>query len=1191
MRTNLSWTDRILDKTNTRQPIYSLCFNPAGTHLLATAGHQILIYSVSDGNLLQTLKSHKDTVYAINFSQDGTKLASGGRDKTVIIWNQSYEGILKYSHNDSIQSVEFNPINGVLCSCTATDFGFWNSDAKSVTKHKVTSRILCSSWTNNGLYIAIGMFSGAVSIRNREGEEVTRIERNAPVWTLQWNPNPGKDSADILAVGDWNRRLSFYQLDGTQVNRDRVLENDPCCLSFFQGGEYLIVGGADCKVNLWTSDGIKIGTLAERESWIWSCRVKPKQNLIAVGSNDGTISVYQVLFNTVHGLYDDRYAYRENMTDVVIQHLSNHQRARIKCREYVKKIAVYKDKLAIQLPERIILYELQNTDSSDLHYRIKEKIQKKVDCNLLVVTSRNIILCLESKLQLLNFKGEREREWHLDALIRYIKVVGGPIGKEGLLLGLKNGQSLQIFINNPFPIPLIKQIHPIRCVDMNRTKQKLAVVDDNNTLFVYDAQTKDLIYEETNATSVAWNSENDDMLCYSGNGILSIKAGTFPSHQQKLQGFVVGFKGSKIFCLDSNAMTVVDVPQSTTLDRYLEIKNFHNAYHIACLGVTELDWKRLGVEALESFELDIAKKAFVRIRDLRYLEFLKHLEKAHQDKKAPDEMLGEIYAFQGRFHEAARTFKRAGNPQKAIDMYGALDMWENATQIATDTNTQVSEVLRKKAQMQRDRQDWASAAETCFQMGDYDQAIEILGSNGWHDKLIQVARSLNKSESKALSKCVEYFRASRHQEYAVEVLTKLGDISSLLSILTQNQEWEEAFRVANLHPEYQEIIYHPYANWCMMNDRFEEAQIYYRKAGRTEEALHVLQQFCENAVIEKRYNDAAYYYWMLSMENLEGIPKSKKTNELDSIELKRLQEFRQNYEIAELYYAYHSVFRFIQEPFTSQQPEILFNMCRFLIHSSSSNCMLPSEISIMYCLFALAKHCKNLRTFKTLRFAYEKLQQCRLPSEWQRIVDIGTLTVRAQPDTDSEDLLSICYSCSTTNPLINSNGDKCINCLEPFIRSFFSFESLPLVEFVPADGVSDDEAIKLIQTDPNSRKAFERGMFKTDGRDDLDEEESRIDKEDGEDLFIQQLTTITRTDGKFEPVKVDRKTLLSMNPEDVFIENWGYHCIGVRYFRLVVPDVMLTVCDGCKHFFHSEDFEFLIVQHGMCPFCRKKLQQ
>ena len=33
----------------------------------------------------------------------------------------------------------------------------------------------------------------------------------------------------------------------------------------------------------------------------------------------------------------------------------------------------------------------------------------------------------------------------------------------------------------------------------------------------------------------------------------------------------------------------------------------------------------------------------------------------------------------------------------------------------------------------------------------------------------------------------------------------------------------------------------------------------------------------------------------------------------------------------------------------------------------------------------------------------------------------------------------MCYRCSTTNPLINSQGNCCVNCQQPFVYSFFSF--------------------------------------------------------------------------------------------------------------------------------------------------------
>lgn len=48
----------------------------------------------------------------------------------------------------------------------------------------------------------------------------------------------------------------------------------------------------------------------------------------------------------------------------------------------------------------------------------------------------------------------------------------------------------------------------------------------------------------------------EDMLCYSGSGMLNIKTADFPVHRQKLQGYVVGFQGSKIFCLNQLSMQV-----------------------------------------------------------------------------------------------------------------------------------------------------------------------------------------------------------------------------------------------------------------------------------------------------------------------------------------------------------------------------------------------------------------------------------------------------------------------------------------------------------------------------------------------------------------------------------------------------------------------------------------------------------
>ena len=48
---------------------------------------------------------------------------------------------------------------------------------------------------------------------------------------------------------------------------------------------------------------------------------------------------------------------------------------KIKCRDWVKKIAIYKYRLAVQLPDKIIVYELYSDDVSDMHYRVKDKVR------------------------------------------------------------------------------------------------------------------------------------------------------------------------------------------------------------------------------------------------------------------------------------------------------------------------------------------------------------------------------------------------------------------------------------------------------------------------------------------------------------------------------------------------------------------------------------------------------------------------------------------------------------------------------------------------------------------------------------------------------------------------------------------------------------------------------------------------
>jgi intraflagellar transport protein 122 len=191
-------------------------------------------------------------------------------------------------------------------------------------------------------------------------------------------------------------------------------------------------------------------------------------------------------------------------------------------------------------------------------------------------------------------------------------------------------------------------------------------------------------------------------------------------------------------------------------------------------------------------------------------------------------------------------------------MYTELNMWDQATLIAQDDGGGSTDILRKKAKMLLNRNELMAAANVYMQIGEYAVAIDIFGPNGWLDNLIEVARKLKKSETKALSRCVYFFRSQNHHTYAAEVLIKMGDIQHLLNLHLDLGHWEDAFKISETHPQFAQQIYLPYANWLAMNDQFVEAQLNYKMAGRLDVAFRVLGQLANNSISEKRF----YITWL-----------------------------------------------------------------------------------------------------------------------------------------------------------------------------------------------------------------------------------------------------------------------------------------------------------------------------------------
>jgi intraflagellar transport protein 122 len=1152
MKVGALWAESIPSKDPAVDPtVFDLAFSPDGRLMIAAVANRVLVYDVASGNILHTLKGHKDTVYCTAFARDGKRFASGGADKTVILWRNQNEGFLKYTHADSIQALAFNPSSQQLVSATESEFGLWAPEQKAVTKIKVASKITCVAWSSDGHLLALGHYNGTISIRDSRGVEKVSFQRNGPISCLQFAPQtPGGESEpDLLAVGAWDQSLSFYTLDGP-IGKERALGYDPCSLSFICDSSYILCGGSDCGVSLYTRDGHFLKLLTSTEDWVWAVRVRPAapgqpHQHFALGTNGGQVALFEATPNTVHGLHHDRYAHREDMTEVMIQHLITDEKVRIKARDYVKKISLFRGRLAIQLPDRVLIYQTVTSPASTnslggplagngaaqtlveaahthsegarrvMQYRLAHKITAAgadgdgnvplrtrmtgtqrgpvathmldtdsehvgtMDCSLLLLTSRHLVLCQDHRLRLIDDTGALVREWALDAVVRYVRVAGGSAGHESLLVGLRNGHIVQVFLDaqHQFPVTLIRHDAAIRSLDISADRSKVALIDEHFKLCVYSLATQSLVYEDAPATSLAWNSAYADMLCYSGDGFLSIKAGSFPLHRQPLSGYVVGFRGSRIFCLHRQTMHTHDVPLSATLAQHLAVGDYPGACEVANLGVTESDWRLLAHRALLGLDLATARKAFVRLRDTRFLTLVARIEVARgatppaELPRADKLFLAEIKAYQGDYAGAAQGFLDAGEANRAVEMYLDLRDWVRAKEVMAraGSGSDSNELIRRQAQWLLDGGDTRGAADMLWAAGEYARAIDLWATNGWVDDLIARVRELPVTEPTrpVLASAAQLLIKLEEPRAALELYLRLEDLVQMMTLLVQLQHWDEALQLLDqvkanpaadpaLAPALAALFYLPYAEWLALRGRFAEAHEAFLKAGRGSQARRLLAHLALNAIRRKRFSDAGHFYALLAAQQSKAAAQGAAT--LSAGALAALRSRAQWFsEQAAIYRAYSVVREAASpEPVVCADTLTLLHCAQTVINTLAVRSqqaahalllqqmatdaaaavpgavplpridplahptagVLPAGVSFVDCLIVFARAATRVGAYKTARQVYARLGSFVLSERVRSEVEIAQLMMRSKPYTDAETAVPVCARCQSANALL-----------------------------------------------------------------------------------------------------------------------------------------------------------------------------
>jgi intraflagellar transport protein 122 len=999
--------------------------------------------------------------------------------------------------------------------------------------------------------------------------------------------------------------FSFYRMTPKQalVLVEKQLSYYPLCMHSVNNSitktSYLVLAGSNKQIQILSREGVKLAVVTKpADSWLWAVDTYVEDDTMIIGSHFGKVEYIKMDFNSVHSLYRDRYAYRENLTEVIVHHLQTDKKVRIKCKDMIHNLSLYRNKLAVQLLDRICVYE-SSSDDIDIHFRLrKERIivtalsqnaDTKLVHNLMVATSSHVLVGYENVLELYSMDGSRVKLWKLETNVQFMRVDGGLDNSEGILIGLVSGVVYRLYIDNPFMIEIVKKPKSVVKIDINIYKTLLLTIENDHTLSIIDLSTQETIFTQSNVISACFNNEVEDLLCFTNvNNLISVVSGLVPLSQNRtggaankgkktwapeiqelhLSGCVLGFRGQKIYCLLKNGFVGIDVPQGANMLKALDNNDFESAYKVGCLGATEVEWRLLAMRSLRANKLTVAKNAFSRLKDTKYLSLIEAIEKGvnitssgfshsttgssaekglsisstgrnraegrgnssntssllsgnnnannQQAVSAPldPRWQAEIMAYEGHYHEAAKIFTRNGKLDDAIQMFVVLRKWEEAKTFARNSGSfDVNVLTAQQAKWLQEIKDWKGAAELFMSMGQYNQAAKIIGDyegNGWQAVMMEVVRSCSPEDKETLLFCGEKLSHLEDIALAKETFIKAGDYSKLMTLYVNRKMWTEAAKLADEYQgKFDMSVFLSYAEWLVSQDRYEEAMEAFKKCGRIDLSRKVLTELTENAVNEKRFKDAGYYYWMLAKEIEQELTnpsssaaisqgktdqktvssgsdykggsemkgeESKDGNTANN-ELVRRQDtlaaLQSEYEHkADLYYAYSSIHSYVTDPFTSFQPEMLFQVSRFIINSLGVSDSVPLGVSKTSTLYTLAKQAMFLECYKLARNAFDRLSKLTIPEKRLDEIELDMLLVQAKPVRDTNDHAPVCYRCGSINPLLNpftnrfAKGDVCTNCGHPFVRSFINFDILPLVEFVPDPSISDDEAIDLIRQPP-----------------------------------------------------------------------------------------------------------------------------
>jgi WD40 repeat protein len=153
------------------QPVISVAFSPDGTRVLS-GGYErtIKLWDAATGELIRTFKGHSDLVSSVAFSPDGgAHVLSGSRDHTIKLWDAATGTLVRTfeGHSEEVTSVAFSPDGAhVLSGSSDATIKLWDiaTGALIRTFGGHSTNVSSAAFSPDGGRVLSGSWDGTIRI-------------------------------------------------------------------------------------------------------------------------------------------------------------------------------------------------------------------------------------------------------------------------------------------------------------------------------------------------------------------------------------------------------------------------------------------------------------------------------------------------------------------------------------------------------------------------------------------------------------------------------------------------------------------------------------------------------------------------------------------------------------------------------------------------------------------------------------------------------------------------------------------------------------------------------------------------------------------------------------------------------------------------------------------------------------------